>query len=480
MKVDGATGSGTATASAKVKNLAALAGARCIEPLEHYEAGYFARAVDETSLRANRDRRNCFAEHRYIECVVSECGVERRGAEHRAKSHDLSRPVRDRSIDVGEDDAVEGRFGRRCDVGGGDSHEARGGMHDAARRCADEAHPHTRGPCRSDDFERLVVQTRPERDAFEQIRCEGLHRVDRPTSEGPRHDLADAFLGESVGEVGSVDAMSDLDDASMGLDPRRACFANEWLEAVIFDTPAREEAGEEVLPDIPRPQRAVSIEDDRATGDAGRMGQDAFHDLANGRRPHAPSIHREEPLPSYAMDRGRRVRVSKLLSWGLRHEPSAFGIVLDDSGWVGVEDVLAALDRKGERVTRTELEEVIMTSDKQRFALSTDGARVRANQGHSVQVDLGLAPTTPPETLFHGTTVRVEAAIRREGLRAGERTHVHLSADLPTAEVVARRRAGPHVVLRVQARAMHDAGRAFFLSENGVWLTEHVPPEFLD
>lgn len=179
------------------------------------------------------------------------------------------------------------------------------------------------------------------------------------------------------------------------------------------------------------------------------------------------------------MDRGRRVKVSKLLSFGLRHDPAALGLVLDANGWVAVGDVLAGLAKHGEEVTRADLEEVVATSDKQRFALSEDKARIRANQGHSVDVDLGLAPSVPPELLFHGTSAKVEDAIRREGLRAGERTHVHLSADLGTATIVARRRAGPTVILRVRARAMHDDGRPFFVSENGVWLTEHVPPEYV-
>jgi len=171
--------------------------------------------------------------------------------------------------------------------------------------------------------------------------------------------------------------------------------------------------------------------------------------------------------------------VSKLLAFGLRHDPAALGLVLDGAGWAPVDAVLAGLAASGTVVTREELAEVVATSDKKRFAFSEDGTRLRASQGHSVDVDLALPPREPPELLFHGTAERVVPAIRREGLRAGERTHVHLSADVRTAEIVARRREGPHVVLHVRARAMHDAGRAFFLSENGVWLTEHVPPEYL-
>lgn len=177
------------------------------------------------------------------------------------------------------------------------------------------------------------------------------------------------------------------------------------------------------------------------------------------------------------MDRARAVRISKLLSLALRHEPTALGLALDDAGWTDVGAVLAGLAAKGETVTREELEEIVRTSDKQRFAL--EGSRMRANQGHSVEVELGLARHEPPEVLYHGTVARFLGAIRDEGLIKGKRTHVHLSADVRTAEIVAKRRGTP-VVIKVLARAMHEDGRAFYLSDNGVWLTEHVPPRFLE
>lgn len=180
------------------------------------------------------------------------------------------------------------------------------------------------------------------------------------------------------------------------------------------------------------------------------------------------------------MDRAQRVRVSKLLAFGLRHDPGALELTLDEAGWTGTDAVLAGFARRGEPMTRAELEEVVATSDKKRFAFSADGTRIRASQGHSVDVELGLAPREPPEPLFHGTSERVLEVILREGLNAGARTHVHLSADERTAEMVAKRREGPHVILRVRAAAMHAEGLAFFLSENGVWLTAHVPPRFLE
>lgn len=177
------------------------------------------------------------------------------------------------------------------------------------------------------------------------------------------------------------------------------------------------------------------------------------------------------------MDRARAVRISKLLSLALRHDPGALGLELDEAGFADVDLVLAGLAAKGEPIGRADLEEIVATSDKQRFAL--EGTRIRANQGHSVEIDLGLESRTPPELLYHGTVARFVESIRAEGLVRGERRHVHLSIDVRTAEIVGRRRGAP-VVLKVLARAMHESGHVFYRSDGGVWLTEHVPPRFLE
>ncbi|HEY0254769.1 MAG TPA: RNA 2'-phosphotransferase [Kofleriaceae bacterium] len=169
---------------------------------------------------------------------------------------------------------------------------------------------------------------------------------------------------------------------------------------------------------------------------------------------------------------------SKFLSLVLRHEPEAIGITLDKNGWTPVDALLAAFANHGQPMTREELEELVATSDKKRFALSDDGAQIRANQGHSVEVELELAPIAPPARLFHGTVDKFLASIRATGLVKGERHHVHLSADLETATKVGGRRGKP-VILTVRAQEMAAAGHVFFRSENGVWLTDHVPPEFL-
>jgi putative RNA 2'-phosphotransferase len=178
-------------------------------------------------------------------------------------------------------------------------------------------------------------------------------------------------------------------------------------------------------------------------------------------------------------DQKRTVRISKLLSLALRHDPSALGLQLDANGWVEVQVLLHGLAAHGAAITLQELQQIVAGSDKQRFALSGDGTRVRANQGHSVPVDLGLAPLEPPTILYHGTVARFVDAIRGEGLVRGSRMFVHLSADIATAKIVAGRRRGPAVILTVQAGDMHREGYAFYRSENGVWLTESVPSRFL-
>ncbi len=172
------------------------------------------------------------------------------------------------------------------------------------------------------------------------------------------------------------------------------------------------------------------------------------------------------------------VQLSKRLSYHLRHAPQELGLTLQPGGWVGVDDLLAALRAVGLTVTRADLERTVAGSDKQRFALSADGARIRANQGHSVPVDLGLEPRDAPAVLYHGTVGSSLDLIRREGLKPMGRHHVHLSPDRETAHRVGQRRGAP-VILKVDAARMQRAGHAFFVSENGVWLTDHVPPEFL-
>ncbi|MCW5774667.1 MAG: RNA 2'-phosphotransferase [Rhodospirillaceae bacterium] len=172
------------------------------------------------------------------------------------------------------------------------------------------------------------------------------------------------------------------------------------------------------------------------------------------------------------------VRTSKFLSMVLRHKPEKIGLKLDPAGWISIDALLPALAAHGMRVTRADLERVVAANEKRRFALSDDGHRIRAVQGHSRPVDLGLAPQTPPDTLFHGTVARFLAPIRQEGLKPAGRQFVHLSAERATALAVGARRGAP-VVLVVDAAAMARDGIAFFRAENGVWLTATVAPAFI-
>jgi putative RNA 2'-phosphotransferase len=179
------------------------------------------------------------------------------------------------------------------------------------------------------------------------------------------------------------------------------------------------------------------------------------------------------------MNEKQRTRTSKFLSLVLRHEPQRIGLQLDPAGWVDVDVLLAACRNHGTLIEREELDEVVATSEKKRFAFSDDGRRIRASQGHSIEVSLGYTPQTPPPRLFHGTTTRFLDSIRHEGLTKRERHHVHLSADTETAHNVGNRHGKPAILI-VRADAMHVAGHAFFLSENGVWLTDSVPATFLE
>ncbi|MEW1772842.1 RNA 2'-phosphotransferase [Streptomyces sp. NPDC086777] len=175
-------------------------------------------------------------------------------------------------------------------------------------------------------------------------------------------------------------------------------------------------------------------------------------------------------------DERRTVKVSKYLSKHLRHQPERIGLSLDEAGWVEIDTLLAAAAAHGFPVSREELDHVVAANDKQRFAV--EGTRIRASQGHSIDVDLGLPPATPPPYLYHGTVARNLEAIRRAGLAPMNRHDVHLSADRETATRVGARRGRP-VVLSVDAAAMHRDGHVFHISANGVWLTRAVPPRYL-
>lgn len=174
----------------------------------------------------------------------------------------------------------------------------------------------------------------------------------------------------------------------------------------------------------------------------------------------------------------RAKQTSKFLSLVLRHQPETIGLHLDDAGWVAVQELIEACNRHGQALTSEDLEHDVATSDKKRFSFSKDGLRIRANQGHSVQVDLGYEPGEPPAILYHGTARRFLGSIQKEGLNKGSRHHVHLSSDAVTAGKVGSRHGKP-IVLQIRSGQMHLYGYAFYLSDNDVWLTDHVPPAYL-
>ena len=173
------------------------------------------------------------------------------------------------------------------------------------------------------------------------------------------------------------------------------------------------------------------------------------------------------------------IRTSKFLSLILRHEPQQVGITLDEAGWVGVQELLEAVDRHGVKLTLDELKYVVDTNTKKRFAFSEDGQRIRASQGHSVEVDLQYSPQTPPEILYHGTATRFLDSIRKDGLKSMARHDVHLSAETKMTIQVGGRHGKP-VLLTIRAGDMHRAGHVFKCSANGVWLVSQVPPEFIE
>lgn len=178
------------------------------------------------------------------------------------------------------------------------------------------------------------------------------------------------------------------------------------------------------------------------------------------------------------MDRNL-VRISKFLSLVLRHQPQKIELTLDENGWARVDELIAQANRHGAALTPELLAAVVKLNDKQRFAFSEDGRLIRASQGHSINIDLGLEPAVPPAVLYHGTAMHFVDSIREKGLIAGRRDHVHLSADEATAVRVGQRHGKP-IVLIIQAETMQRAGHLFYRSANGVWLTSHVPAEFIN
>jgi putative RNA 2'-phosphotransferase len=169
---------------------------------------------------------------------------------------------------------------------------------------------------------------------------------------------------------------------------------------------------------------------------------------------------------------------SKFLSLVLRHKPEEIGLHLDENGWASVEELIKKVNAKGNKIDIDLLNEIVDTNDKKRFAFNDDKTKIRASQGHSIEIDLDLQPSLPPNLLYHGTATRFVESILKEGLTKQQRQHVHLSEKLETAAAVGARHGKP-VLLIINAKQMQEDGFAFYKSENNVWLTDNVEVKYI-
>ena len=179
------------------------------------------------------------------------------------------------------------------------------------------------------------------------------------------------------------------------------------------------------------------------------------------------------------MTKKHQIKTSKFLSLVLRHKPDTIGLTLDENGWADTKELLDKINNNDFKLTLDELKSVVENNDKKRFLFSPDFSKIRANQGHSIKVDLELTEKIPPENLFHGTAEKNLQSIKGKGLIKGQRHHVHLSADKETAYKVGQRYGNP-IILIIKANQMQEQGLKFYQSENGVWLTDTVSPHFIE
>ena len=170
-------------------------------------------------------------------------------------------------------------------------------------------------------------------------------------------------------------------------------------------------------------------------------------------------------------------KLSRFISLVLRHKPGAADLELDEHGWADVEELIYGIN-KAQEFTKEMLEEIVVTDDKGRYSFNEDKTLIRANQGHSVPVDVELEEVKPPDVLYHGSAIQYITSIREQGLIPKSRLYVHLSADRKTAQGVGMRHGVP-VVWAIDTLAMYENGFKFYKSVNGVWLTKHVPVNYL-
>lgn len=174
------------------------------------------------------------------------------------------------------------------------------------------------------------------------------------------------------------------------------------------------------------------------------------------------------------------IKISKLLSKLLRHNPAMFNLKLTNQGYINVDELLSKLNEKGYNISFDDLEYLVETNDKKRFSFNEDKSLIRASQGHTVNVNLELTSKEPPDRLYHGTPSKNLENIFKNGLLKMRRNHVHLSNDIETAHIVAKRYKQEYKVLYIQAKRMFKLGHKFYLSDNGVWLIDNVPPQYIN
>ncbi len=179
------------------------------------------------------------------------------------------------------------------------------------------------------------------------------------------------------------------------------------------------------------------------------------------------------------MDKNREKKISKSLSFWLRHRPEEIGITIGDDGWTNIDELIDKAADKGIYFDFNELKEVVENNDKKRFLINEDETLIKANQGHSIDVKINFNEAVPPQILYHGTPVGVVDLIMKEGLKKMSRHHCHLSKDIETAEIVANRRGGEKVILKIEAMKMRSDKHKFYISENGVYLVDEVPPQYI-
>ena len=179
------------------------------------------------------------------------------------------------------------------------------------------------------------------------------------------------------------------------------------------------------------------------------------------------------------MNEQNKIKTGKFLSLILRHSPELIGIEMDSQGWVNIKELISKCAAKGKRFSMADLEEIVETNNKRRYSFNEDKTKIRANQGHSIDVDLEFSPVEPPEILYHGTAESFYNSIMEKGIIKKNRQHVHLSDNRTTAHNVGARHGKP-LILRVLSGEMHTDGIEFFLSENGVWLTDYIDPKYIE